>query len=105
MQVPSSYKDGAEVKAGDLLTVRVCPFGDDKFLYVSCWGTGEMRQYNVSDPFNPRHTGSVHLGGIVRKTLHPRSGPLNGAPHIRGNPVAEKTPSRLLVNRATRPTR
>jgi len=43
MQVPSSYKDGAEVKAGDLLTVRVCPFGDDKFLYISCRGTGEMR--------------------------------------------------------------
>ena len=23
---------------------------DDKFLYVACWGTGEMRQYDVSDP-------------------------------------------------------
>ena len=23
---------------------------DDRFLYVSCWGTGEMRQYDVSDP-------------------------------------------------------
>jgi len=22
---------------------------DDRFLYVSCWGTGEMRQYDVSD--------------------------------------------------------
>jgi selenium-binding protein 1 len=55
---------------------------DDKFLYVSCWGTGELRQYDVSDPFNPRHTGSVHLGGIVRKTSHPRSGPLNGAPQM-----------------------
>ena len=30
-----------------------------------------MRQYDVSDPFNPRHTGSVHSGGIVRKTAHP----------------------------------
>src|SRR6185295_7573879 len=27
---------------------------DDRFLYVSCWGTGEMRQYDVSDPFNPK---------------------------------------------------
>ena len=26
---------------------------DDKQLYVSCWGTGELRQYDVSDPFNP----------------------------------------------------
>jgi selenium-binding protein 1 len=56
---------------------------DDKFLYVSCWGTGELRQYDVSDPFNPRHTGSVHLGGIVRKTAHPSSGsPLNGGPQM-----------------------
>jgi selenium-binding protein 1 len=56
---------------------------DDKFLYVSCWGTGEMRQYDVSDPFNPKHTGSVHLGGIVRKTAHPKTGqPLNGGPQM-----------------------
>jgi methanethiol oxidase len=56
---------------------------DDRFLYVSCWGTGEMRQYDVSDPFNPRHTGSVHMGGIVRKTAHPASeGALNGGPQM-----------------------
>jgi selenium-binding protein 1 len=55
---------------------------DDRFLYVSCWGTGELRQYDVSDPFNPKLTGSVHLGGIVRRTAHPKSGPLNGAPQM-----------------------
>ena len=26
---------------------------DDKYLYVSCWGTGELKQYDVSDPFSP----------------------------------------------------
>jgi selenium-binding protein 1 len=55
---------------------------DDKQLYVSCWGTGEMRQYDVSDPFNPELTGSVHLGGIVRHAAHPKSGPLNGGPQM-----------------------
>lgn len=55
---------------------------DDQQLYVSCWGTGEMRQYNVSDPFNPELTGSVHLGGIVRQAAHPKSGPLNGGPQM-----------------------
>jgi selenium-binding protein 1 len=55
---------------------------DDRFLYVSCWGTGEMRQYDVTDPFNPKQTGSVHMGGIVRRTAHPRSGPLNGGPQM-----------------------
>ncbi|MCX6047943.1 MAG: selenium-binding family protein [Chloroflexi bacterium] len=55
---------------------------DDQQLYVSCWGTGEMRQYDVSDPFHPELTGSVHLGGIVRHTNHPNSGPLNGGPQM-----------------------
>jgi hypothetical protein len=56
---------------------------DDRFLYVSCWGTGEMRQYDVSDPFNPRQMGSVHLGGIVRKTAHPSAArSLNGGPQM-----------------------
>ena len=44
---------------------------DDRFLYVSCWGTGELKQYDVSDPFNPIETGSVKLGGIVRRQAHP----------------------------------
>ena len=55
---------------------------DDRFLYVSCWGTGEFRQYDVSDPFNPRLTGSVHLGGIVRRAEHPKGGVLNGGPQM-----------------------
>ncbi len=57
---------------------------DDRFLYVSCWGTGELRQYDVSDPFNPRQTGSVRLGGIARRTAHPsRPGTaLNGGPQM-----------------------
>ena len=45
---------------------------DDRFLYVSCWGTGEFIQYDVSDPANPKKTGSVHLGGIVRRAAHPK---------------------------------
>jgi methanethiol oxidase len=44
---------------------------DDRYLYVSCWGTGELLQYDVSDPFHPRKTGSVRIGGIVRRTPHP----------------------------------
>ena len=44
---------------------------DDRMLYVSCWGTGELKQYDVSDPAHPREVGSVQLGGVVRKTPHP----------------------------------
>jgi methanethiol oxidase len=57
---------------------------DDRFLYISCWGTGEMRQYDVSDPFSPKLTGSVHLGGIVRHAAHPKQPKtaLNGGPQM-----------------------
>jgi methanethiol oxidase len=57
---------------------------EDRFLYVSCWGTGEMRQYDVSDPFKPKLTGSVHFGGIVRRGDHPAKPgqKLNGGPQM-----------------------
>ncbi len=57
---------------------------DDKFLYASCWGTGELRQYDVSDPVDPKLTGSIRLGGIARRTAHPKNPkqPLNGAPQM-----------------------
>ena len=44
---------------------------DDRFLYVSCWGTGELKQFDVSDPFHPKETGSVRIGGIVDRAPHP----------------------------------
>jgi len=57
---------------------------DDRWLYVSCWGTGELRQYDVTDPFNPVLTGFVRLGGIVRRASHPGTpGTLrNGGPQM-----------------------
>src|SRR4051794_15500809 len=56
---------------------------DDRWLYVSCWGTGELKQYDVSDPHNPRETGSVRLGGIVRRSPHPAAEiPLAGGPQM-----------------------
>ncbi|MDO8611310.1 MAG: selenium-binding family protein [Dehalococcoidia bacterium] len=55
---------------------------DDKWLYVSCWGTGEFQRYDVSDPFNPKLAGSVRLGGIVSRAPHPKNGELNGGPQM-----------------------
>jgi len=57
---------------------------DDRFLYVSCWGTGELKQYDVSDPFNPVPTGTVKIGGIVGRTAHPKNSAkaLNGGPQM-----------------------
>jgi len=91
IEIPAEPADAA------LLPPVIAPFGavpplvtdinlslDDRFLYVSCWGTGELRQYDVSDPFNPIFCGSVKLGGIVRRGAHPSNPgkPLNGGPQM-----------------------
>ena len=57
---------------------------DDQFLYVSCWGTGELKQYDVSDPAHPVEVGSVRLGGIVGRVAHPAAPdlPLAGGPQM-----------------------
>lgn len=57
---------------------------DDRQLYVSCWATGELRQYDVSDPFHPKLTGSLRLGGITGHAAHPFAPgkPLNGGPQM-----------------------
>jgi methanethiol oxidase len=55
---------------------------DDQALYVSCWGTGELKRYDVSNPRNPVETATVSLGGIVERASHPAAGALNGGPQM-----------------------
>ncbi|HEU0223472.1 MAG TPA: selenium-binding protein SBP56-related protein [Paracoccaceae bacterium] len=55
---------------------------DDRFLYVSCWGTGELIQYDVSEPRKPKKAGSVRLGGIVQKSPQPNGKPFGGGPQM-----------------------
>jgi hypothetical protein len=40
---------------------------DDRFLYVACWGIGDLQQYDVSDPFNPKLAGAT--GMDMRRTM------------------------------------
>ncbi|MET9296914.1 selenium-binding protein SBP56-related protein [Streptomyces sp. NPDC003077] len=87
----------AEPADPDTLPPALRPFGavpplitdinlsvDDRWLYVSAWGTGELHQYDVSDPFRPRHTASVRLGGITGRVPHPAAPdePLTGGPQM-----------------------
>ncbi|OQR67737.1 selenium-binding protein 1-like [Tropilaelaps mercedesae] len=39
---------------------------DDRFLYFSCWLTGEVRQYNIKDSANPKLVGLCQMGGCIR---------------------------------------
>ena len=100
------YRDGARWRArkiiqlppepcqAELLPPSLAPFGvvpplitdmklapNGRFLYISCWGTGELLQYDVSTPLRPRLTGTVRIGGIVQRFPHPRTGVVDGGPH------------------------
>jgi methanethiol oxidase len=103
------YKNGDRWAVGKIITIpaepadpaqlppALRPFGavpplisdidlsvDDRWLYVACWGTGELKQYDVSDPFAPRETASVRLGGIAGRQPHPAAPelPLSGGPQM-----------------------
>lgn len=40
---------------------------DDRFLYLANWLHGDIRQYNIKDPSNPKLTGQVFVGGVFQK--------------------------------------
>jgi selenium-binding protein 1 len=40
---------------------------DDKYLYVSCWLHGDIRQYDISDRRSPRLVGQVFIAGSICK--------------------------------------
>ena len=94
----------AEPADPDLLPPALKPFGavpplisdidlsvDDRWLYVSCWGTGELKQYDVSDIFHPRETGSVQ----------PRRDRAAPAPPGRARPAAGRRARRWSRSAAT----
>ena len=55
---------------------------DDRYLYVSCWGTGELRQYDVSDPRKPVLNSAIRIGGIAGRVKHPSGAVYQGGPQM-----------------------
>ena len=85
----------AEPADAELLPPALQPFGavpplvtdidlsvDDRYLYVSCFGTGDLHRFDVSDPANPVAAGKVRIGGIVNPGAHPAAGAVNGGPQM-----------------------
>jgi methanethiol oxidase len=52
---------------------------DDRFLYLSNWLHGDLRQYDISDPKAPKLTGRLQLGGVLGR-------PLDGDRELTGGP-------------------
>ncbi|PSC69022.1 Selenium-binding 1 [Micractinium conductrix] len=40
---------------------------DDKFIFFSNWLRGDLVQYDISDPLNPKFVSRVWLGGLIKK--------------------------------------
>jgi selenium-binding protein 1 len=54
---------------------------EDRFLYFSNWLHGDLRQYDISDPENPKLTGRLWLGGLLGKGSD-AGRELNGGPQM-----------------------
>ena len=72
---------GWDVPLPGLITDLVLSM-DDRYLYFSNWLHGDIRQYDVSDPANPRLTGQLWLGGLLGKAREFRGKKLGGGPQM-----------------------
>lgn len=55
---------------------------DDRYLYFSNWLHGDIRQYDISDPWHPQLTGQVWCGGLRGKNNAIRDHKLSGGPQM-----------------------
>lgn len=55
---------------------------DDKYLYLSNWLHGDIRQYDISDPAHPQIKGQVWYGGVLGKAGEVKGQKLTGGPQM-----------------------
>lgn len=55
---------------------------DDRYLYFSNWLHGDLRQYDISDPSNPKLTGQVWIGGLLGKAPEVNGRAVDGGPQM-----------------------
>ena len=85
----------AEPAEPDQLPAALQPFGavpplitdialcvDDRSLFVSCWGTGELKRYDVTTPAARARPAPCASAGSSSARRTPPSGPLNGGPQM-----------------------
>jgi selenium-binding protein 1 len=81
IDVPSEDVEGWPMPMPSLITDLLLSM-DDRFLYFSNWLHGDLRQYDVSDPSNPRLTGRVWCGGLLGKSQEAAGRKLEGGPQM-----------------------
>jgi selenium-binding protein 1 len=55
---------------------------DDRWLYLSNWLHGDVRQYDIRDPSKPKLTGRVWVGGLIGKAPKFRDRATRGGPQM-----------------------
>jgi len=55
---------------------------DDRWLYFSNWLQGDVRQYDIRDPAQPKLTGQVWVGGLIGNAPTIRGTPTRGGPQM-----------------------
>jgi len=81
IDVPSIEVEGWPFPVPSLITDILLSM-DDRFVYFSNWLHGDIRQYDVSDPANPKLTGQVWCGGVLGKSGEVKGHKLNGGPQM-----------------------
>eukprot|EP01126_Amoeba_proteus_P064727 TRINITY_DN9093_c0_g1_i1.p1 TRINITY_DN9093_c0_g1~~TRINITY_DN9093_c0_g1_i1.p1 ORF type:complete len:471 (+),score=92.14 TRINITY_DN9093_c0_g1_i1:74-1414(+) len=66
IEIPPISVDGWALPKMPALITDILVSLDDRFLYLSNWLHGDIRQYNIEDPHHPRLVGQIYLGGSIR---------------------------------------
>jgi methanethiol oxidase len=81
IDVPSVEVEGWPIPVPSLITDFVISM-DDRYLYLSNWLHGDIRQYDINDPSHPRLTGQLWTGGLLGKSETVRGKQLQGGPQM-----------------------
>jgi selenium-binding protein 1 len=81
IKVESHEVDGWPFPVPGLITDLVLSM-DDRWLYFSNWLHGDVRQYDVSDPANPKLAARIWLGGLLGNSPQVRGQKLVGGPQM-----------------------
>jgi selenium-binding protein 1 len=81
IDIPSIEVAGWPFPVPSLITDFILSM-DDRYLYLSNWLHGDIRQYDISDPANPRITGQVWCGGVLGKAPTVQGRKLQAGPQM-----------------------
>lgn len=67
LKIPSLQVEGWALPDMPALITDILVSLDDKYLYLSNWIHGDVRQYDITDRRNPKLVGQLYIGGSVCK--------------------------------------